>query len=344
MRKVITVFCPVYNEEENVEAFHEKIGTVIAPLRDRYDFRFLFADNRSTDDTVEKLREMCAYDPNVSLIRYSRNFGVMKSIYTGMITVRTDAVAVFDCDLQDPPELLLDFVKAWEGGAKIVYGRRVTRDEPRIITFLRRGFRKIERFLQKDRIEIESGAWFLDKRILDELRRRNRFEPYIAGMLSRLGFKTVAIPYDRRKRERGTSKFNFLSYFSYATDGIVSGTVVPLRLSILFGVLISGLSFLAMIYFLMAKFLFGASFAAGVAASIIINLFGLGANLIFLGIIGEYVGRIYLEKDGSEPAIIDEAINLPQAMTDPVHAPADIATPAVSPASAPIPADVETMA
>ena len=324
MKKVITIFCPVYNEEENVEAFYEKINTVISPFRDRYDFKFLFADNRSTDDTVEKLREMCAYDPNVALIRYSRNFGAMKSIYTGMITVQTDAVAVFDCDLQDPPELLVNFIEAWEGGAKIVYGRRMTRDEPRIITVLRRGFRRIERSLQRDGIEIESGAWFLDKRILDELRRRNRFEPYVAGLLSRLGFKTVGIPYNRRKRERGTSKFNFLSYFSYATDGMVSGTVVPLRLSILFGVLISSLSFLAMIYFLLAKFVFGASFAAGVAASIIINLFGFGANFIFLGIIGEYLGRIYLEKDSSEPAIIDEAINMAPILSSPMQVPAAI--------------------
>jgi polyisoprenyl-phosphate glycosyltransferase len=324
MKKVITIFCPVYNEEENVEAFYEKINTVISPFRDRYDFKFLFADNRSTDDTVEKLREMCAYDPNVALIRYSRNFGAMKSIYTGMITVQTDAVAVFDCDLQDPPELLVNFIEAWEGGAKIVYGRRMTRDEPRIITVLRRGFRRIERSLQRDGIEIESGAWFLDKRILDELRRRNRFEPYVAGLLSRLGFKTVGIPYNRRKRERGTSKFNFLSYFSYATDGMVSGTVVPLRLSILFGVLISSLSFLAMIYFLLAKFVFGASFAAGVAASIIINLFGFGANFIFLGIIGEYLGRIYLEKDSSEPAIIDEAINMAPILSSPIQVPAAI--------------------
>lgn len=322
MKKTITIFCPVYNEEENVESFYEKMDSVILPLRERYDFRFLFADNHSTDNTVEKLREMCTYDPNVALIRYSRNFGVMKSIYTGIITVKTDAVAVFDCDLQDPPELLLNFIDAWESGAKIVYGRRMTRDEPRIITVLRRGFRRIERSLQNSRIEIESGAWFLDKRILDELRRRNRFEPYLAGLLSRLGFKTVGIPYNRRKRERGTSKFNFLSYFSYATDGIVSGTVVPLRLSILVGVVISGLSFLAMVYFLLAKFVFGASFAAGVAASIIINLFGFGVNFIFLGIIGEYLGRIYLEKDSCEPAIIDETINISQVSARPLHIPA----------------------
>lgn len=322
MKKVITVFCPVYNEEENVENFYERINKVLTPFRDRYDFRFLFADNRSTDDTVEKIREMCAYDSNVALIRYSRNFGVMKSIYTGMITVQTDAVAVFDCDLQDPPELLVDFIEAWEGGAKIVYGRRMKRDEPRLITFLRKGFRRIERSLQSNRIEIESGAWFLDKRILDELRRRNRFEPYVAGLLSRLGFKTVGIPYNRRKRELGSSKFNFLSYFSYATDGIVSGTVVPLRLSILCGVLISSLSFLAMTYFLLAKFVFGASFAAGVAASIIISLFGLGVNFIFLGIIGEYVGRIYLDKDSSEPAIIDESINISQVAVKPLQMPA----------------------
>lgn len=310
MKKRIAILCPVYNEEENIETFYARVSDVIAPIRDRYDFTFVFTDNCSSDATPRILRDLCDRTPNVAMIRYSRNVGAMKSIYTGMITVQADAMAVFDCDLQDPPELLLDFIKAWEDGAKIVYGRRMTRDEPRIITILRRGFRWIEQSLQGSRIDIESGAWFLDKRILDELRRRNRFEPYVAGLLSRLGFKVVGVPYNRRKREHGTSKFNFLSYFSYATDGIVSGTAVPLRLSILVGTLISGLSFLAMIYFLLAKFMFGAVFAAGVAASIIINLFGLGVNLIFLGIIGEYVGRIYLEKDYSEPAIIDEAVNV----------------------------------
>jgi dolichol-phosphate mannosyltransferase len=305
MLRRITIFCPVYNEEENVETFFEKFSQTIEPLRSRYDFQFLFADNCSEDSTFTKLRTLSEQHGNIGVIGYSRNFGVMKSIYTGILCTTGDAVAVFDCDLQDPPELLLDFISAWEGGAKIVYGKRRSREEPKIITFLRRSFRWLERKFQKSRIEIESGAWFLDRRIVAELRKRNRFEPYLAGLLSRLGFPSVGIEYDRRSRRAGTSKFNMRSYFSYATDGIVSGTALPLRLAVWMGVAISTVSFLSMIFFLFDKFYFGGNFAAGVAANIIITLFNFGINFIFLGIIGEYVGRIYLERDVSEPAIID---------------------------------------
>lgn len=305
MLRRITIFCPVYNEEDNVGPFYETFCRTIEPLRSKYQFEFLFADNCSEDATFDKLRAMSETHRDIGVVRYSRNFGVMKSIYTGILCTTSDAVAIFDCDLQDPPELLLSFISAWEGGAKIVYGKRRSREEPKTITLLRRSFRWLERKFQKGRIEIESGAWFLDRRIVTELRRRNRFEPYLAGLLSRLGFAPVGIPYDRRKREIGTSKFNLRSYFSYATDGIVSGTALPLRLAVWLGVAISTVSFLSMIFFLFDKFLFGGNFAAGVAANIIITLFNFGINFIFLGIIGEYVGRIYLERDVAEPAIID---------------------------------------
>ncbi|QDM17960.1 glycosyltransferase family 2 protein [Tardiphaga sp. vice278] len=308
MLRRITIFCPVYNEEENVGPFHETFSRVIAPLRSKYEFDFLFADNCSEDSTFEKLSALSEQHGEIGVIRYSRNFGVMKSIYTGILSSTGDAVAVFDCDLQDPPELLLRFISAWEAGAKIAYGKRRSREEPKLITVLRRSFRWLESKFQKNRIEIESGAWFLDRRIVSELRKRNRFEPYLAGLLSRLGFASVGIEYDRRQRELGTSKFNIRSYFSYATDGIVSGTVLPLRLAVWLGVAISTISFLAMIFFLFDKFLFGGNFAAGVAANIIITLFNFGINFIFLGIIGEYVGRIYLERDINEPAIIDSRI------------------------------------
>ena len=309
--KTITIFCPVYNEAENVIQFHRTFSDLIAPLCDRYSFRFLFADNRSTDGTFAILSDLATRNPDVGILRYSRNFGAMKSIYTGLLRASGDAVAVFDCDLQDPPELLLDFIREWEGGAKIVFGQRKKRDEPLLITVLRKAFRGLERRLQKQPIEIESGAWLLDRRITDELRRRNRFEPYLAGLLSRLGFAAKGISYDRRRRLRGKSKFDLLSYFAYASDGVVSGTILPLRLSIVLGVAISFFSFLSMVYFVIAKFFLGASFAAGVAAAIIITLFSFGTNLIFLGILGEYVGRIYQMGDTDEPAIVDDTINLP---------------------------------
>lgn len=319
MSTQITILCPVYNEEGNIGPFYQAFSDVIAPLRSRYQFKFLFADNRSQDSTLRVLREMSERHDDISVIAYSRNFGVMKSIYTGILCSDGDAVAIFDCDLQDPPDLLPQFIAAWEAGAKIVFGKRKSRDEPKLITILRRSFRWFERRFQNDRIEIESGAWFLDKRIVDELRRRNRFEPYLAGSLSRLGFSSTGIPYDRRSRKIGESKFNLRAYFSYATDGIVSGTALPLRLAVWLGVAISSLSFVAMVFFVLDKFILGGNFAAGVAANIIITLFSFGVNFIFLGIIGEYVGRIYLERDVHEPAIIDFKIDPGGKVVDPAE-------------------------
>lgn len=315
MSRRITIFCPVYNEEENVRSFYDRFSRTIEPLRATYQFDFLFADNRSEDATFDTLVELARTNPDIGIIRYSRNFGAMKSIYTGILSSTGDAVAVFDCDLQDPPELILRFIAEWERGAQIAFGKRRSRDEPFFITFFRRSFRWLEQKFQKRRVEIESGAWFLDKRIVAELRRRNRFEPYLAGLLSRLGFDAVGVEYDRRRREHGVSKFNLRSYFSYATDGIVSGTALPLRLSIWSGITIAFISFLLTIFFILDKFLFGGNFAAGVAANIVITLFNFGINFIFLGIIGEYVGRIYLERDVNEPAIIDTRIEPNAAAT-----------------------------
>ena len=301
----ITILCPVYNESENVEFFYTELCNVISPLRNRYTFNFLFVDNCSADDTVQIIKNICDLDDSVRLIKYSRNFGVMKSIFTGILNICTDACVIFDCDLQDPPELLLDFIECWESGHKVVYGVRRSRNESYLLSFLRNTYRRIESFLKGESVKVESGAWFLDKRVVQEL-SKYKYESYLAGLISRIGFKSVGVPYKRRARSRGTSKFGYLKYFAYAADGLVSGTLVPLRLSIMLGILFSLLSFLSIIYFIMAKFFWGAPFASGIAAAIVILLAGFGLNFMVLGIIGEYVGRIYLDRESSNLAIIDE--------------------------------------
>lgn len=307
MKKNIQIICPVFNEEKNISIFFEKFSKVLLNLEDRYSFSFLFLDNCSTDKTFEVLKTLCNDHVNVRAIKYSRNYGVMKSIYTGLIKSEGDAVAVFDCDLQDPPELIIDFVHAWENEYKVVYGVRVERDEIRLLTFKRKIFRNLESYFKGYKILIESGAWFLDKRVIQELRAHN-FEPYLAGMLSKMGFKSFGVRYARMKRIHGVSKFNMTSYYSYAIDGLVSGTIAPLRLVIVFGVFLSFVSFFTMIYFLYAKFFTNALFANGVAATIIFTLFCFSINFIFLGIIGEYIGKIYMSKEFSDPVIIEEDI------------------------------------
>lgn len=301
----ITILCPVFNESENVERFVSEFTGVLQTFDQHYLFEFLFVDNCSTDDTLDRLIRLQRQYPTIKVIKYSRNFGVMKSIFTGIVNSNSRACAVFDCDLQDPPELIIDFIKEWENGAKVVYGVRKKRDEGLAISFLRSRYRQIERYLKGYRVTVESGAWLLDERVVKEL-QRVPFEPYLAGLIARLGFKSVGVPYNRRARLHGQSKFGLLKYFSYATDGLVSGTIAPLRLSVICGVLFSLMSFILGGYFIVAKMFLGIPFATGVAAVIVILLFGFGLNFLLLGVIGEYVGRLYLEKESSQLAIIEE--------------------------------------
>lgn len=301
----ITILCPVFNEEENVARFVSEFTNVIQTLDQRYSFDFLFVDNCSTDNTLDHLKLLQRQHSNIKIIKYSRNFGVMKSIFTGIVNTSSHACAVFDCDLQDPPELIIDFIKEWELGAKVVYGVRKKRDEGRTIGFLRSRYRQLETSLKGYKINIESGAWLLDERVVKEL-QEVPFEPYLAGLIARLGFKSTGVPYERRARLLGQSKFGLIKYFSYATDGLVSGTVAPLRISVVCGVVFSLMSFALGLYFVAAKLFLEIPFSAGMAAAIVILLFGFGLNFILLGVIGEYLGRIYMQKESSQMAIIEE--------------------------------------
>ena len=307
IKKEITIVCPVYNEEDNVAFFINSFNSIISNLHDKYSFRYLFLDNCSEDKTLEKLLKLKKIHKNISVIKYARNFGVMKSIFTGIVNINeySSACIIFDCDLQDPPDLILNFIEKWEEGYKVVYGSREKRLESYFLTFLRKRYRNLEKFFKGYNVHIESGAWLLDKRIITELKKSN-YEPYLAGLISRLGFKSVGIFYNRSVRKYGQSKFDFSKYMSYAIDSLVSGTTFPLRVSIFFGFIFSLFAFILGIYFIFAKLYFGMKFQAGIVASIVILLFGFGLNFIFLGLIGEYLGRIYLKDQTNSLAIIEK--------------------------------------
>lgn len=305
MIKSVSILCPVYNESENVVDFFLEFNKCIAPYKDRYQFNYIFVDNNSQDDTCEKIKALCLANKNITLIKYSRNFGYMKSIYTGFINSTDDACVIFDCDLQDPPNLLLDFIQYWEAGYKVIYGKRATRVESGVFSAFRKIYRRLENSIKGYQVQLETGSWFLDKRVIEELKKA-KFDPYLPGLISRLGFKSIGVPYDRGIRKRGKSKVNYPHYFSYARDGLVSGNITPLRLASIFGFLFSATSFLLMFYIILAKLYFEAPFASGVAFTITIILFSFGINFLILGVIGEYLGRIYLERELTQPAIIEE--------------------------------------
>ena len=303
--KSITILCPVFNEAENIERFYEKFNAVCSDLR-AYRFTFIFTDNHSTDSSFEILSLLCKKNDNIKAFRFSKNFGYMKSIYTGLINSTDDACVIFDCDLQDPPELIIEFLEKWNDGYKVIYGQRSTRIEKGSLGNFRKLYRKFENIIKGYKVHIESGTWFLDRRVLDEL-RQIQFDPYLPGLITRLGFEAVGVPYNRRVREYGRAKGNFLLYLEYARDGLVSGTITPLRIVSVFGILISSISFLFMFYLIILKLFFNVPFASGVAALSAITLFGFGINFIFLGILGEYIGRIYMDKEMRSSAIIEQS-------------------------------------
>ena len=251
MKKKITIICPVFNEEKNINDFYDTFCKIFEKLSN-YDFRIMFADNKSTDNSLKLIEEISVKDKKVSLLGYSKNFGVMKSIYTAISFVEADACAIFDCDMQDPPELILELINKWEVGNKIVYGKRKSRTETKTLHFLRKIQKKIEKFVKGYDTNIESGAWFLDKVVVEEI-KKYPYDSFLPGLISRLGFKSDYVEYVRNIRKKGLTKFNYKLYFLYGIDGLISGTITPLRISIVFSIFFAILCLISSVYFFFSK-------------------------------------------------------------------------------------------
>jgi polyisoprenyl-phosphate glycosyltransferase len=309
-RKLISIVVPVYNEQGNVEPLYHAVKRVLDGVGDRYDYEFVFTDNHSEDATFSELSRLSELDPRVRVFRFSRNFGFQRSIYTGYTKARGAAAIQLDCDLQDPPELILEFLREWEGGYKVVYGVRRSRREGFFITSLRKFFYRLIDRLSEDRLPHDAGDFRLvDRRVLDELRRQHDHKPYLRGALAVLGFDQKGIPYDRAARERGESKFKFSDLLGLALDGILSHSIVPLRLATYTGLVVSVITFLGLAYYAIARFVFGREWPPGFATLTVLILLSLSLNALFLGVIGEYVGRIYQQVRRPPMSIIEASID-----------------------------------
>lgn len=309
-RKLISVVVPVYNEEGNIFPAHEALTTVMEKLSDRYDWELIFTDNRSKDRTWAEVTALAAKDARVRAFRFSRNFGFQRSILTGYQKARGDAVVQVDCDLQDPPELILDFVREWEAGYRVVYGIRKGRKEGLFITFLRICFYRLIDILSEDHLPHDAGDFRLvDRRVLDVLCRIDDAKPYLRGTLATLGFDQKGLPYDRAARTRGESKFRMRDLFALAFDGILSHSTVPLRMATYTGLVVSVLTFILILVYTLAKTFYGKNWPDGFATTTVLLLLSLSLNALFLGVIGEYVGRIYQQIHKRPLTIIEDAID-----------------------------------
>jgi dolichol-phosphate mannosyltransferase len=309
-RKLISIVVPVYNEQGNIAPLYQAVDEVMTELADRYRYELVFTDNHSSDDTFAELAELAERDPRVRVFRFSKNFGFQRSIVTALRMARGAAAIQLDCDLQDPPRLILDFVREWEDGYKVVYGSRRSRKEGRIISGLRKLFYRVINFLSEDELPYDAGDFRLvDRQLLDELGKYDDEKPYLRGSLATMGFDQKQIPYDRAARTIGKSKFSMRDLFGLALDGILSHSTVPLRLATYTGLIISVVTFIMLLGYLVSSFLFGKDWPAGFATLVLLILLSLSLNALFLGVIGEYVGRIYHQVRRRPLTIIEQAID-----------------------------------
>lgn len=291
-KRHIGIVLPLYNEEGNLRELYNRLLAVFAQLPG-YTFEMLFMDNASTDGSERILRELAASDPRVKVIFNARNFGQLNSPFHGVMQVGGDAVMPMATDLQDPPELIPEFVRKWEEGYQIVVGVKTGAAESGLMYVLRTIYYKLARKLAEvELLEHVTGYGLYDRRAVEIMRRYGDPHPYTRGMLVEMGLPLAKVPYQQPARFAGVTTNNFLSLFDVAILGITAHSRLPMRIATLAGFVFSVLSFVMGMFYLIGKLLFWNWFEAGVAP-VLVGMFFLGSiQLLFIGLIGEYVGAV----------------------------------------------------
>jgi len=293
--KKISILIPAYNEEGALESLYQRLGK-LANNNKSYDFEFLFVNDGSRDKTLEIIKDYAEKDNRIAYVDLSRHFGKEIGMIAGLDHVTGDATVIIDADLQDPPELISKMIKYWEEGYDDVYAKRNSRDGE---TWLKKAssqwFYKILQKSTEIPIQIDTGDFrLLDRRCVEALKQIRESQRYTKGMFSWIGYKKKEITYSRDPRIAGKSKWNYLKLFNFAIDGITSFTTMPLRISSILGLIVSFIAFIFIIVVIVKTTLFGDP-VAGYPSLMAVILFLGGIQLMSLGIIGEYIGRIFNE-------------------------------------------------
>ena len=307
--KKISFLIPTFNEEGNVEILSKEIIRNIEILNN-YDFEIVFIDNCSSDETRNKITNLCLENKKIKAIFNARNFGQIRSPFYGLTQCSGDAVILICADFQDPPELILDFIKEWENGYKIVIGKKVESQENPIMYFFRTIYYKtIKKIAEVEQIEHFTGFGLYDKKFIEILRKLDDPMPYLRGIVAELGFERKEIPYKQNKRKSGKTKNNFYSLYDFGMIGITSYSKVVMRLATIFGFFSSGISLLIAVVYLILKLMYWDLFSAG-TAPILIGVFFLGSiQLFFIGLLGEYILNINTRVMKRPLVIEEERIN-----------------------------------
>ena len=317
--KTISVVTPCYNEEGNVLELYERVRAVMAKIG-RYEYEHIFIDNRSTDNTFVILKQIASADPNVKIIRNTRNFGHLRSPFHALMMARGDAVISLMSDLQDPPEVLEQLIAEWERGTPIVVAIKHESHENPLMYWIRGRYYKLVRSISSiETYEHFTGFGLYDRKVMEMIKQFPDPYPFFRGMIAEIGLQHGEVFYTQQRRKSGKTKNNWFSLYDLGILGLTTLSKVPLRLATFTGFVGAALSFLSGLAYFIYKLLFWTRFSVGMAP-LVLGVFFLGSlQMLFLGVIGEYVGNIFTQVQARPHVFEDERVNFENGFGRPLE-------------------------
>lgn len=308
-KKMISIVVPCYNEQDNVQNMYQALTNIMSAMT-MYDYEIIFIDNASEDSTAEILKHIAAKDTRAKIILNNRNFGPEQSGFYALTQANGDAIIGLACDFQDPPELIPEFVQKWEQGAKVVWGKKNSAEESKLMFLARTLYYKLVKNISDvEQYEHVTGWGLIDREVMDRLAELKDPWPMTRNQIPELGYKPVLISYNQPKRTAGRSSYNFIRYFDTAMNSIIHTSKIPLKLAIHVGFGCSLISLLVGLYYIVYKLVFWNDVAFGVAPLLVGVFFIASLQIFFLGILGEYVLAILNRVSFRRYVIEKERIN-----------------------------------
>lgn len=302
----ISIVTPFYNEEKGVSDYFKKVLKVLKKITPNYEI--ICVDDGSSDKTFELLQKQHKKNSNIKVIKLSRNFGKEAALTAGLDFTTGDAIIPIDADLQDPPELIPEMIKQWQAGYKVVLMKRKSRNESWLKKITANLFYYLANKISESSIPKDTGDFrLMDKKVIEVIKTLREKSRFMKGILSWSGFKTTTILFKRPERLKGTPKQNYKKLFGLALNGIFSFSIIPIRLFTFIGIIVSGFAFIYGTYLILRTIFFGVDLAGYPSLMVAILFFG-GVQLIGLGVLGEYIGRIFNETKNRPIYIIDEQL------------------------------------
>jgi glycosyltransferase involved in cell wall biosynthesis len=313
--ELVSVVCPVYNEEGGITQFYDRTTSAMQAITPPVNYELVFVDDGSKDGSADILRTMAKDDERVNVIQFSRNFGHQLAITAGIDHARGDAVVVIDSDLQDPPEVIAGMVDKWRDGWDVVYGQRTERPgEGKFKLATARIFYRLINRLSDVELPLDAGDFrLIDRKVVDALKSIREENRYMRGLVSWVGFKQTALPYERDERFAGETHYPLRKMMHFAADGITSFSEKPLKIAISLGTLVTVAAFITAVIIILGKVLDPDSQLPGYASLMAVSLFLGGIQLLTIGILGQYIGRTYREAKNRPLYIVSDRISAENA-------------------------------